>query len=45
MPGAIFSMCLVRMDPGMGFHSSTFRLNVSAICGIGSSLMGALRGC
>jgi len=26
---------------GMGLHSSTFRLNVSAFCGIG----GALRGC
>ena len=31
----------VRLVLGRGLHSSTFRLNVSAFCGIG----GAFRGC
>jgi len=29
------------LEPGRGLHSSTFRLNVSTLCGIG----GAFRGC
>ena len=30
--------------PGRGLHSFTFRLNVSALCGIGGAYRGCLRG-
>ena len=30
----------VRAPPGRGLHSSTFRLNVSASCGIGGAIRG-----
>jgi len=31
--------------PGRGLHLSTFRLNVSAFCGIGGCVEGLFRGC
>jgi len=33
-----------QLVPGRGLHSSTFRLNVSAFCGIGGALRGYSRG-
>jgi hypothetical protein len=33
-----------NLPPGRGLHSSTFRLNVSAFCGLGGACRGCIRG-
>ena len=35
---------ILRQEIGRGLHSSTFRLKVSAFCGIGGALKGCLEG-
>jgi len=41
-----YAILAIRLTPSSrGLHSCTFRINVSALCGIGGAFRGCLRGC